>query len=88
MLIIEVTNAREVVRQRVGRLGERLIGKVVNSEAQVEKELIKEMEIAFQEFGIEARIISVDGLKLEGKKNLEISLSIRDEKEILLKKDE
>ena len=46
------------------------------------------MEIAFQEFGIEARIISVDGLKLEGKKNLEISLSIRDEKEILLKKDE
>jgi len=88
LLIIEVTNAREVVRQRVGRLGERLIGKVVNSEAQVEKELIKEMEIAFQEFGIEARIISVDGLKLEGKKNLEISLSIRDEKEILLKKDE
>ena len=87
MLIIEVTNAREVVRQRVGRLGERLIGKVVNSEAQVEKELIKEMEIAFQEFGIEARIISVDGLKLEGKNNLEISLSVREEKEVLLKKD-
>ncbi|MFN5161208.1 MAG: cytochrome-c oxidase, partial [Cyanobacteriota bacterium] len=29
MLIIEVTNARDVVRQRIGPLGGRLIGKVV-----------------------------------------------------------
>ena len=54
-----MTNAREVVRQRIGRLGERLIGKVADADAQVEKELMKEMEIAFQEFGIEARILSV-----------------------------
>ena len=40
MLIIEVTNARDVVRQRIGRLGERLIGKVVDPEAQVEKALM------------------------------------------------
>ena len=58
MLIIEVTNAREVVRERIGRLGEKLIGKVVDAEAQVEKALIQEMETAFQEFGIEARILS------------------------------
>ena len=63
MLIIQVTNAREVVRQRIGRLGERLIGKVADADAQVEKELMKEMEIAFQEFGIEARILSVSGVK-------------------------
>ena len=37
VLIIEVTNARDVVRKRIGRLGERLIGKVVDPEAQVEK---------------------------------------------------
>ena len=37
MIVIEVTNSREVVRQRVGRLGERLIGTVVDAEAQVEK---------------------------------------------------
>ena len=48
MLIIEVTNAREVVRQRIGRLGERLIGRVVDPEAQVEKALIQELETAFK----------------------------------------
>ena len=59
MLIIEVTNSRDVVRQRIGRLGERLIGRVVDAEAQVEKALIQELETAFKEFGIEARIVSV-----------------------------
>ena len=87
LLIIEVTNAREVVRQRIGRLGERLIGKVVDPEAQVEKELIKEMEVAFQEFGIEARILSVDGLRVEENKSLEIPLGIRAERDIYLKEN-
>ena len=44
MLIIEVTNAREVMRERIGKLGERLIGKVVDAEGQVEKALMQEME--------------------------------------------
>ncbi len=87
MLIIEVTNARDVVRQRVGRLGERFIGKVFDADAQVEKALIQEMETAFQEFGIEARILSVDGLKLDGSKSLEISLQVREERDILLRKE-
>lgn len=80
-----MTNAREVVRQRIGRLGERLIGKVVDSDAQVEKELIKEMEIAFQEFGIEARIISVNGMKMDEMNSLEIPLQVRAEKNVYIK---
>ena len=84
MLIIEVTNAREVMRQRVGRLGERLIGKVVDAEAQVEKALIQEMETAFQEFGIEARIISVDGPQMVGSSYLEIPIHVREEREVHL----
>ena len=80
-----MTNAREVVRQRIGRLGERLIGKIVDSDAQVEKELIKEMEIAFQEFGIEARILSVNGMKMDEMNSLEISLPVRAEKNVYLK---
>ena len=87
LLIIEVTNAREVVRQRVGRLGERFIGKVFDAEAQVEKALIQEMETAFQEFGIEAKILSVDGLKLDGAKSLEVSINVRDERDVLLKNE-
>ncbi len=87
MLLIEVTNAREVVRQRIGRLGERLIGKVVEAEAQVEKELIKEMEIAFQEFGIEAKILSVQGLKLDGNHSLDTSLKVRAECDVYLREE-
>ena len=85
MLIIKVTNAREVVRQRIGRLGERLIGKVADADSQVEKELIKEMEIAFQEFGIEAKILSVSGVKIDETNCLEIPLKIRSEKDVFLK---
>ena len=87
LLIIEVTNARDVVRQRVGRLGERFIGKVFDAEAQVEKALIQEMETAFQEFGIEARILSVDGLELNGSKSLEVPIHVREERDVFLKNE-
>lgn len=82
MLLIEVTNAREIVKQRIGRLGSRLIGKVVDAEAQVEKALIQELETAFREFGIEARIYSVDGPQMIGRSHLEIPLQVREEREI------
>ena len=82
MLIIEVTNAREVVRQRIGRLGERLIGKVVDPEAQVEKALIQELDTAFREFGIEARIVSVQGPQLVGRQQLELPIQVRDDRTV------
>ncbi|MEB3354410.1 MAG: cytochrome-c oxidase [Cyanobacteriota bacterium] len=78
MLMIEVTNAREVISQRIGRLGSRLIGKVVDAEAQVEKALIQELEAAFREFGIEARIASVEGSSLIGRSHLEVPLQVRE----------
>ena len=82
MLIIEVTNSREVLRQRLGRLGERLIGKVVDPEAQVERALIQELETAFKEFGIEARIVSVQGPQLIGKDMIELPIQVREEREV------
>ena len=88
MLIIEVTNARDVVRQQIGRLGERLIGKVADAESQVEKALIQEMENAFQEFGIEARIISVKGPKLDEGDSLQLPLQVREARDITLKSKE
>jgi hypothetical protein len=84
VLLIEVTNAREVVRQRIGRLGGRLIGKVVDAEAQVEKALIQELENAFREFGIEARIMSVNGPQMLGRSRLEIPLQVREERTVSL----
>ena len=82
MLIIEVTNAREVVSRRMGPLGSRLLGKVVDAEAQVEKALIQELETAFRDFGIEARIYSVDGPQMLGRSHLEIPLQVREEREV------
>ena len=84
MLIIEVTNPREVMRQRIRRLGERLIGRVVDPEAQVEKALIQELETAFKEFGIEARIVSVQGAQLVGRQQLELPIQVRDERDVKL----
>ncbi len=84
MLLIEVTNARDVVRRRIGRLGERLIGKVVDAEAQVEKALIQEMETAFQEFGIEARIVSTQTTKFVGRKSCEFSIQVREDRDVKL----
>jgi hypothetical protein len=82
VLVIEVTNAREVMRQRIGRLGSRLIGKVVDAEAQVEKALIQELETAFKDFGIEARIVSIEGPKLLGRNHLEIPVHVREERQV------
>ncbi len=84
MLIIEVTNPRVVMRQRIGPLGERLIGTVVDPEAQVEKALIQELETAFRDFGIEARIVSVQGPQLIGRQHLELPIQVRDEREVRL----
>ncbi len=87
MLIIEVTNVREVMRKRIGRLGERLIGKVLDAEVEVEKALIQEMKQAFQEFGIEARILSVQGPEFVGGNKLQFPLQVRGEREVRLNRE-
>lgn len=84
MLVIEVTNARDVVRKRMGKLGGRLIGKVVDAEAQVEKALIQELENAFLEFGIEARIFSLDGPQMLGRSHLEVPVQVREQRQVTL----
>jgi hypothetical protein len=75
------------MRKRIGRLGERLIGKVMDAEDQVEKALIQELENAFQEFGIEARIVSVQGPQLVGRDRLELPIQVREEREVRLNED-
>ncbi len=84
MLIIEVTNARDVVRQRLGRLGERLIGKVVDPEAQVEKALIQEIDTAFRGFAIDGSCLSVPGPQLARRQHLELPIQVREEREVRL----
>tara|TARA_B100000029_G_C17378589_1_gene888811 strand:+ start:102 stop:329 length:228 start_codon:yes stop_codon:yes gene_type:complete len=73
------------MRERLGPLGDRLIGQVLDAEAQVEKALIQEMELSFQEFGIQARILSVEGPKLREENYLEFPLKVREERDVHLK---
>ena len=84
VLIIEITNARDVIRQRIGRLGARLIGKVVDPEKQVEEALMQEMETAFKEFGIEAKITPVSGPQTIGRDRMELPLHVRATKDVEL----
>ena len=62
----------------------RLYGKVVDAEVQVEKALIQELETAFKDFGIEARILSVEGPQLVGRNHLEIPLQVREDRQVRL----
>jgi hypothetical protein len=55
---------------------------VVDAEAQVEKALIQELETAFKDFGIEARILSIEGPKLLGRNHLEIPVQVREERQV------
>ncbi len=87
MLIIEVTNAREVMRKRLGSLGNRLIGKLVDADSQVEKALIEEMEIAFQEFGIEAKILSVQGPTLDGSQSIKVPIKVKKERNVIVNEE-
>ena len=43
------------------------------------------MELSFQEFGIEARILSVDGPKLVDAGHLEFPVKVREERQVQLK---
>jgi hypothetical protein len=57
---------------------------VVDAEAQVEKALIQELETAFRDFGIEARIFSIDGPEMVGRSHLEIPVQVREERVVEL----
>ena len=50
----------------------------------MEKALIQEMETAFRDFGIEARIYSVDGPAMVGKSHLELPVQVREERVVEL----
>ncbi len=82
MLVIEIINTREVMRKRIGPLGERLIGRVLDHETEVEKAVIQELETAFKSFGIEANILSVEGMELMGSR-LEVPLKLRTQRQVI-----
>jgi len=82
MLIVEIINTREVLRKHLGPMGDRLVGSVLDHEAQVEKAVIQELEKAFKSFGIEANILSVEDMDLMGSR-LEVPLQLRERRQVI-----
>ncbi|MXY62476.1 MAG: cytochrome-c oxidase [Synechococcus sp. SB0665_bin_28] len=82
MLIIEIINTREVLRKRLGPLGDRLVGRVLDHEVEVEKAVMQELETAFKSFGIEANILSVEDMELMGNR-LEVPLKLRERRQVI-----
>ncbi|MCY4054391.1 MAG: cytochrome-c oxidase [Cyanobacteria bacterium MAG CAR3_bin_5] len=82
MLIVEIINTREVLRKHLGPVGDRLVGSVLDHEAQVEKVVIEELEKAFKSFGIEANILSVEGMEIIGNR-LEVPLKFRERRQVI-----
>lgn len=81
MLVIKVTNTREVMRKHIGPFKERLISRVVDHEALVEKYLIQELEASFKSFGIEARIYSVEDADVVDDR-LRVPLKVREQRAV------
>jgi len=82
MLIVEIINTREVLRKHLGPVGDRIVGSVLDHEAQVEKVVIEELEKAFKSFGIEANILSVEGMEIIGNR-LEVPLKFRERRQVI-----
>ena len=58
-------------------------GTLIDWESGMEA-LIQELETAFKEFGIEARIVSVQGPQLVGREQLELPIQVREELDVRL----
>ncbi|WP_126147698.1 hypothetical protein [Synechococcus elongatus] len=82
MILIEITNPHEIIRQRVGKLAAKLINVVADELPQVEKVLIEELAKELDQFGIKANFYSVNNLDMRNGGRLEISIPVHHEKMI------
>lgn len=82
MILIEITNAQDIIRQRVGRLAAKLINVVSDELPQVEKVLIEELAKELEQFGIKANFYSVSNLDMRNGGRLDVSIPVHHEKMI------
>ncbi|AZB72864.1 hypothetical protein [Synechococcus elongatus] len=82
MILIEITNPQDIIRQRVGRLAAKLINVVADELPQVEKVLIEELAKELDQFGIKANFYSVSNLDMRNGGRLEVSIPVHHEKMI------
>ena len=83
MLVIEIMqHPRGDRANALGHWESVCIGRVLDHETEVEKAVIQELETAFKSFGIEANILSVEGMELMGSR-LEVPLKLRTQRQVI-----
>ena len=64
MILIQITNALELIRRDKGNFAATLAPFIADVEGQVEREVIAQIRAQFAKHGIEANILSVGGIDL------------------------
>lgn len=77
MIIIEITNVEELIKQYIGSLGARVLHAVTDDEAKIEKIMIEELQNKFKEMGVKANMFSIAGVDMLGNGKIEIPVKVR-----------
>jgi len=77
MIIIEITNVEDLVRQQLGGLGARLLHMMDMDERFVENAILTQIQQTFVENGVKANLFSVSGPDMLGNGKLEVPLDFK-----------
>ncbi|WP_013323402.1 hypothetical protein [Gloeothece verrucosa] len=77
MIIIEITNVEELIKQHIGSLGAKVLHAVADDEAKIEKVMIEELQTNFKKMGVKANMFSVAGVDMLGNGKIEIGIKVR-----------
>ncbi|MFZ9739697.1 MAG: cytochrome-c oxidase [Prochlorotrichaceae cyanobacterium] len=77
MIIIEITNVEDLVRQQLGGLGSRLLHAMDMDERFVENAIITQIQETFVQNGVKANLFSVSGPDMLGNGKLEVPLDFK-----------
>ncbi len=77
MIIIEITNVEDLVKQQLGLIGSRLLHAFELDERFVEKTILEQIEATFQANGVKANLFSVAGPDMLGNGRLELPVDLR-----------
>ena len=78
MIVIELTNVKDLVSNERGWITAQVGAVVTDLEAKVEAQVIEQLEKSFGKRGIEANIVSIAGMKMSDVEANEAGWSIRD----------
>ena len=64
MIVIEITNIKDLVKDQKGWLTAQIGSYVTDLEAKVEVQIIEQLQASFAQNGVQANIASVSGMKM------------------------